>query len=163
MGGTRRLKNFVSFKVVDANIKYGIDATNMPFEDNSFDSSISINTLEHIKHKRKFLFEATRVARLVSIHEFPFGPHARKVEELKKKLGHRHPCSLPDYRDHILPFLTNSLLKCEFKPAMSCRVCLLLLASINEKMNVEETFELAESQGDSPYSYILIMESKGEK
>ena len=163
MGGVGRLKKLTSFKVTDANTKHGIDATNMPFEDKSFDASISINTLEHVKFKRQFLLEAERVARVVSIHEFPFGPHAKQVEELKKKLGHRHPCKLPNYRDHILPFMTNSSFVCNFKPAMSCQVCLLLLASMNEKMNVDETFQLAKSCGDAAYSYIFIIEPKGKK
>jgi len=163
MGGVGRLGKLTSFKVTDANIKQGIDATNMPFEDKSFDASVSINTLEHVKLKKNFLLEAIRVARIVSIHEFPFGPHARQVEELKEKLGHKHPCKLPNYRDHILPFMTNSSLDCKFKPAMSCQICLLLLASMNEKMNVNETFELARSCGSAPYSYILVIKSKGEK
>ena len=163
MGGVGRLGKLTSFKVTDANIKHGIDATDMPFGDNSFDASISINTLEHIKLKKKFLLEAIRVAKIVSVHEFPFGPYARQVEKLKEKLGHKHPCKLPNYRDHILPFMTNPSLDCNFKPAMTCKICLLLLASMNEKMNVNETFELAESCKDEAYSYMLIIKPKGKK
>lgn len=157
MGGVRRIKPFVKCKVIDANLKEGIDATKLPFEDNSFDISLSINTLEHIKDKKKFLLEAVRVAKVASIHWFPYGAGAKLVEKLKKELGHKHPCIVPGYHD-ILPFLTNPKISCKFEESISCKDHLLLLASINEKMNNSKVFEFIEKHGNKPYSFILSIE-----
>jgi len=163
MGGVGRIKSFVNCKVVDANLKAGIDATKLPFKDNSFDISLSINTLEHIKNKKKFLLEAIRVAKVASIHWFPYGAGAKLTEKLKKELGHKHPCSIPEYQD-ILPFLTDSKTSCKFKESISCKDHLLLLASINEKMNNSKTFEFIEKYGNVPYSFILSAEyRRGEE
>jgi hypothetical protein len=161
MGGVGRLKSFIKCKVVDANIKYKIDATKLPFEDRSFDVAVSINTLEHIKQKVRFLKESIRVARKAAIHWFPFGEPAQEMEKFTKSLGHKHPCSLPNYSDHIKPFKKDPSLKCSFIPStVSCRESLLLTATVHEKLNVEKNFEFISLYGDNPYAYILILEMK---
>ena len=162
IGGIGRLKNFVPFRVTDANIRSGINATNMPFENSLFDASVSINTIEHVKDKKKFLSEAVRVSRVVSIHWFPYGAAAQRTEKLKKKLGHNHPCSLPEYQD-LVPFLNLRVVNSKFNEVVNCRDHLLMLASINEKINVEETFRFIEMYGNNPYGYMLTLELRQEK
>lgn len=95
IGGIGKLKN-KGFVLVDANLKGGLDGTSLPFEDRSFDASVSINTLEHVKNQEKFIEESIRVARKGTFHFFLYGEIAEKTEMLKKTV--RSPSSL----SHVL-------------------------------------------------------------
>ena len=54
IGGTGRSNCFIRADRIDsANIINGIDATRLPYKDNSYDISISIATFEHIEPEKK--------------------------------------------------------------------------------------------------------------
>lgn len=155
LGGVGRLKNFVSCKVTDANLKHGIDATKLPYKDRSFDIAVSINTLEHVKKKVKFIKESIRVSRIAVYHWVPSGEAAEATEKLKRKLGHKHPCKLPTFQD-FEPFRKDDSVRFVVTPAgMSCKEHLLLLASMKEKLNKDEVFEFISKYGEEPYSYLF--------
>ena len=84
MGGVGKLNKW--FNVTNANIKKKIDGTCLPYKDNSFDASTSISTLEHVKkgQQLKFLEEAIRVARKVSVHWFHYGVELADNNKFKK-------------------------------------------------------------------------------
>jgi len=95
IGGFRRLQQFLTAKVTDANINNGIDGTNLPYKDNSFDVTTSIATLEHVNNQAKFMSESIRTARIASVHWFPFGPDGQRIEDLLKGYNHKHDCVVP--------------------------------------------------------------------
>ena len=96
MGGIGTLKYFLpSCKIVDANIKTGIDATNLPYKDNSFDIACSVATLEHVRDQKKFLSESIRVAKYAVVHYFPLGEDARTLEKFRATLKNKHDCVIP--------------------------------------------------------------------
>ena len=90
MGGVGRLKLFIERKITDANIKKGLNGEKLPFHDNKFDVTVSINTLEHVKNKKAFVKEAYRVSKMGCIFCFPFDGIMAKVEEYKRSIGHKH-------------------------------------------------------------------------
>jgi SAM-dependent methyltransferase len=141
IGGTGKMKER-EFITTDANIRYGIDGKKLPYPDNSFDATVSIATLEHtgnIENMKKFLNEAYRVAKQTSIHWFPFGKLGQKVENFKKKIGHHHPCIVPDYS--IIDHLDNSNLNYSIEPFMRIDEHLLLLATMYPKLNKPELYD----------------------
>ncbi len=150
MGGKGRFANR-GFKVINADIKYGIDATNLPFKDNLFDASISIATLEHVgdhnKHK-EFLKEANRVAKKYSIHWIPIH---KDVEKFLKELGHNHPCVIPDY-DKICKELN---LTYKFKEFTTIKEHLTFLATIKPKLNMPQLHEYIFNHGEEIYAIVL--------
>lgn len=86
------------------------DALNLPFEDNSFDFVVSLETLEHIpkKDKTKFVSELLRVSRLGIVLTAPF--FSKEVNQAEKylndlyfqNLGRMHPW-LKEHFESTLP------------------------------------------------------------
>ena len=62
----------------------GLDATKLPFEDSSFDISVSCDVLEHIPKASRgdFLDEICRVTKKSVFITAPFGPSNRRLEEI---------------------------------------------------------------------------------
>jgi len=98
IGGNGRLSMFTDMNVVNANITNGIDGQNLPYKDQQFDASVSINTLEHVQHKDKFIKEALRVAKFSAILCFSFNGVMAEVDVLKRSMNHKHPMNwgIPD-------------------------------------------------------------------
>jgi len=153
IGGIGRLGKLTDYDVTDANILNGIDGCNLPYEDNSFDASISISTLEHVEEPAKFLQECYKVAKKVSVHWFPYGDFAEKVEALKKKYGHWHPC-------HVHSLMTVAIQEMEFKlePFMNCEEHLLLCMTLTPSLKNKEVYNYVIHNGDKVYGAILIGE-----
>ncbi len=90
VGGIGRLQFFCKAspktKVTDYNEpKLGCK---LPYEDNTFDAVVSINTFEHVLLEKRptFFYEAIRVAKNEVILVFPFNDY----EGLKEKIEHSH-------------------------------------------------------------------------
>jgi hypothetical protein len=126
VGGTGRL---YGFSIVNANLKRGIDGTNLPYSDNSFDAAVSNAVLEHVNDIEKFITESIRVSTKISIHWFPYDIAGRDTEILKKKLKHNHKCVVPMESD--FHFLNDMNVKYSFTPFITIYEHLLSLAMIN--------------------------------
>lgn len=153
MGGRGRMKRR-DFEVTNADIKYGIDGRDLPFEDNSFDATISINTLEHvggILDQAQFISEAIRVAKVISVHHFPIND---KAEGFLEKIGHNHPCIVPSYESLI----ETLKLDCSLTTLLSVKDQFLLLATMYPKLNIPELYDYIYQYGEEKYS--LLMEIK---
>jgi len=162
LGGRGRMKLFVKCKVLDANIdrKPRIDATNLPFGDNHFDISTSVNVFEHVSNQAKFLLESKRVAKYATIHFFLLGEPARITELHKKRLGHSHKHTMPSEKI-VNDFLRTAGFKNkQLYPLMTIKEHLLLLASIPRYsyMHKKATYKFIDKHGDEPYGYILVGE-----
>lgn len=156
MGGTSKMKNR-GFSLKNANIKYGIDGRNLPYADNSFDATISIATLEHTGNysdQVQFLNEAIRVSKKISIHWFPYDEEGKQIEAFKTKIGHKHPCIVPDRK--ILQYL-NSLTLNYYKisPFIRADEHLLMLATMYPKLNKPELYEFVLEHRDMYLGIIL--------
>jgi len=147
VGGVGKLEELSDYLVRDANIEHGYDGCDLPFEDNSFDAVVSIATLEHVGDQEQFLQECNRVAKKVEVHWFPCGIYAYKVEELKKKHGHRHPCKVP--------YLPKGEIKRSF---INCGEHLLLCMTLTPSLKVPEVYKYVINNGHMPYGAILIRE-----
>ena len=158
MGGRGRSKNR-GFDVIDANIKQGIDATKLPFDDNNFDATISIATIEHVgdhqKHKL-FIQEAVRVSRIISIHWIPI--HSN-VEKFLKNLGHKHTCVIPDC-DLIVKELN---IDSNMIPFTTIKEHLIFLATIYPKLNKPELHNYILNYGHEIYGMILEIKKEIKK
>lgn len=155
IGGTGKLGVFGDFNIVNANITEGIDGTRLPYADNSFDATVSIATLEHVSDYNKFLEEAVRVSRMVSIHWFPMGLSALKAEKIKEEFGHVHPCILPEY-EKIASYSNISI-----QPYMTCREHLLLLSTINKDFATAKWYDTVDNFSDNDYyGYFAIIKKK---
>jgi len=153
IGGTGKLKEFVSCKVQDVNLTTGVDGCCLPFENSSFDVTVSIATLEHVACQEKFLAEALRVSRTASIHWFPYGSNAVLVEEFKKRFWdttpcYRHACTIP-------PPAALDEFQVEMEPFITVSEHLLLLATLYESMNCKEVYTFAQNHAHEPYGVIL--------
>jgi len=164
MGGRGNLTYFVNCDVFNANTekKPRIDATNLPFEENHFDVSVSINVLEHVgsvNNQAKFLSEAKRVAKYATIHFFLFGELAKKIEAYKKICGHKHIHIMPD-ETIVNEFLNTGFKDVKLYPFMTCKEHLLLMASMPKYkyINRKSTYSFIDQYGDQPFSYILFGE-----
>lgn len=144
IGGTGKLDGRFE-DVVNANVECGIDGTNLPYGDGSFDASVSIATLEHVDNQIKFLSEAIRVAKVISVHWFHYGKLGGEVEVFKKKLGHSHPCKLP-CEEKMLGFLESIPYRYYLWPFVTCSEHLLMLATMNPKLNVEELYKFVDER-----------------
>lgn len=145
IGGTGKLVHFVQCGVTDANIKTGDDGCCLRFADDSFDVSVSIATLEHVNDQRRFLEESLRVAKLASIHWFPYGEDAAIVERFKKRFTtYSHPCAVP----------TGLGDEWEVNPYVTVAEHLLLLATLYDEMNCPETYRVVRCIGRRPYGVI---------
>ena len=159
IGGIGRLKDFTEdIEITDANIKYGIDGCALPYSDKAFDVAVSINTLEHVRPSRRirFLSESMRVSGC-AWHIFPIKGIMRKVEELKKLMGHSHPIAgdmLPDLDSLILLLeLDGVSTHCEFiMPAC------MHLAFIAAKANLDIYKEVTTFINDNLDGWVTIRE-----
>lgn len=156
MGGAGRTKDYIVAEVTNANLVDGVDATDLPQLDNSFDATVSIATLEHVDDVRAFLSESIRVARNGAAHWFPAGTAARQAEALKSSLGHHHPCVIPS-EDDIKTICNELDCSWNMSPYMTIGEHLLLLGTINTAIHCRESFELTAKIGDRPYGYLLVM------
>jgi len=153
VGGIGKLDKLTQYHITNANIEFGVDGCALPFEDNSFDATVSVATLEHVIDPLVFLQESYRVAKKVSVHWFPCGCYAEKVEKLKKKYGHLHPCRIPnpvEIDDVGIDFLWE-----EFS---NCGDHLLLCMTLTPMLKAEEVYDYVVNYHDKPYGNILIGE-----
>lgn len=134
IGGTEKLD--WRFKTTNANIRNGIDGADLSYPDGSFDASVSIATLEHVESPVRFLQEAVRVAKKISVHWVHYGKMGEDVEKFKELIGHKHECTIPS-NEEIENFMQSLPYTCSLEPFVTCREHLLLLASIYPKLNME--------------------------
>jgi len=154
MGGVGRLKKFIDIDIADANIIDGQDCTKLDMPDNSFDATISVATLEHIKPEKQKLFidEALRIAKKTSIHWFPVGPLAEKTDALKLKHGHKHNSHIPSVK--FIEDLKTKHDKSDIEPFMTIQEHLLLLASIRSGLSTKEIYDFALKHKNKYYGCI---------
>lgn len=156
VGGVGKLEGLSGYEVTDVNVfktgdvspLNGMDGCDMPFVDNSFDATVSIATVEHVKEPGMFLQECRRVAKKVSVHWFPNGGCAEEVEALKRKYGHWHSCNLkyrerPEFHEHFIEHFTT------------CGEHLLLCMTITPSLKAIEIYDYILKKGDQPYGVIL--------
>lgn len=156
-GIDNKLDKLTDYEVRDANITCGIDGcNNLPFKDNSFDATVSIATLEHVKEPVKFLEECYRVAKKVTVHWFPFGDFARGAEFLKKKHGHWHPCHIPTWQE--IDAMKPAFKRGETEYFTNCGEHLLLCMTLTPALKVPEVFEYVLENYSLHYGIILIGE-----
>jgi len=139
------------FRVMNADIRYGIDGRKLPFDDNQYDATISIATLEHvgdIEDQVKFIQEAKRVAKYKSIHWFPVNCDA---EKFLKEIGHNHPCIVPN-PDVIMKRLD---LHGELIVFSTVKEHFLLLATMYPKLNIPKLYDYILINGHKTFSVIL--------
>lgn len=155
VGGNGKLDRFFDCEVVNANLCHGFDGADLPFEDDSFDVATSIATLEHVgdtERQVQFVRECCRVATKASVHWFPAGECAAGIERLKEELGHPHPCILPD---RALEQIQREFKSASVSPFVSCSEHLLLLATINKRMNINRVYDFVRWHGNEHYGVIL--------
>ena len=148
VGGTGKLNGLGNYSVMNANITDNIDGCNLPHADDRYDAVVSVATLEHVHDQTAFLDECERVARTVSVHWFPFGPYAEMAEQLKKKYGHWHPCSLPD-KDIM------QRVGCESEEFMTWGEHMLLCMTLTPTLKVREVYDMVIEKYYLPYGLIL--------
>ena len=139
VGGKGILNHYLNCKVANANIKKGIDGTNLPYKANSFDAVVSVATLEHVKNQAAFLRESIRVAKRLVVHWFPYGEGAERAEKLKLRLGHRHFCKLPT--KSIITKALGQLKVGKLYPLMTISEHLLLLAARHPRLSRRELYD----------------------
>jgi hypothetical protein len=161
MGGTGKTRQFLACKVTDANLAQNIDATKLPFPDKSFDLALSIATLEHVNNWRAFLAESIRISRISTIHWFPVGTAAKEAEQIKERLGHAHPCTIPSQED-IEGILKSLNTHGTLSPLMTVGEHLLLLATINPLLNTPIIFDTVRRIGSEPYGMVLTITHPGD-
>jgi len=148
VGGTGKLRSLSQYDVSEANLRDGVDGCALPYEDDNFDAVVSIATIEHVHDQEKFLNECERVAKIVSVHWFPFGPYAEMAEQLKKKYGHYHPCNLPD----------KDIMQrggCESEEFMTWGEHMLLCMTLTPTLKTPEVYDMIIEDYDLPYGLIL--------
>lgn len=158
MGGIGRLKTFIGCKVVDANILNGIDATKLPYENLSFDVTVSVATLEHINGQSKFLNEAIRVARKATIHWVLYGNWAKRTEDIKTKFGHKHPCVIPSEKTMATFFKHPKLVRTNKYALVNCAEHLVTLSTMKKNLRTQDMYAFIDKWGDRPYGYVFIGE-----
>jgi len=156
VGGTGKLAKLTQIPVTDANIARGIDGCSLPYETGAFDATVSIATLEHVQDAIRFLDESVRVCRKVSVHWFPFGVHAEKVEAFKAQLGHGHECTVPDLA-RILQHAGDLGVTYTYRPLLTISEHLLLLATVNPALNTPTLFDYVGIHGHNPYGALLTL------
>ena len=150
MGGTGKMK-MLHTDVIDANIRDGVDATNLSFEDNSFDVSVSIAVLEHVGNEEKqlqFINESIRVARKKVLHWFPID---EKVEKFLAEKGHRHFSVTPSV--NIIGYLKDKNFK--MIDTLTIREHLINLTMLYPKLSCTELYEYAHANKDKNYGILM--------
>ena len=160
IGGVGKLSKFLSCEIVNANKNQGFDGTNLPHDDNSFDVSVSVATLEHVKDQEKYIAESIRVCTKSAIHWFPCGEGGLVAEKYKGSIAkYNHPCVIPDISVLKIP---NS----RSYDYMTVAEHMLLLCSLYETMNCIETYDFIDEHGHKTYGKMLIIDKQkscGEK
>lgn len=145
VGGKGRMAVFLpeGCQLTNANKNAGVDGTNLPYPDSSFDVVVSVATLEHVGDQQLFLDECFRVARLAVVHWFPHGSSAELLERFKKSIpGYSHPSKVPDVQG-VEPFYRFS-------------EHLLLMAALKPKQfNTQRVYDFIRKHGDLYYGGIL--------
>jgi len=155
IGGVGKLTALSPHDVTEVNLTGGVDGCDLPYENESFDATVSVATLEHVHDHTAFIKEAYRVARKVTVHWFPMGANALKVEELKAKYGHWHPCRLPTF-DEIQSVQTIRPWKI-FR-FMNCTEQLLMCMTLTLALKNAEVYDFIIENGDAWYGSVLIGE-----
>ena len=135
MGGTGKMKNR-RFTLTNANIRKGIDGTNLPFSDSSFDASMSVVVLEHVGSEEKqiqFINESIRVAKKRILHWIPIDQGS---QDLLTKIGHKHPCILPSKK--IMKYLNKNFQQID---CMTVREHLLCLSVLYPNLICDELYK----------------------
>jgi ubiquinone/menaquinone biosynthesis C-methylase UbiE len=158
VGGNGSLNAFMpGIKVTNANIKNGIDGTNLPYADNSFDAAVSVAVLEHVKGMHKFLSESVRVARKLVVHWFPYGKDAEIVELFKLKIKHNHYCVVP--KSDCVKFLKGIVKNVEVYPYTTIAEHLLLLAAQRRNLSRAKLYKyinkIMVQEPQPQYAYVL--------
>lgn len=155
MGGTGRLKQYHNGDITDVNIKHGINALNTGYKDKSFDSCISIATLEHIEidNQKKFIQESIRLSRFSSVHWFPYGHHAQLTENIKNSHGHKHPCSLPN--ENIIKFIKNNNKVFKIESFITVSEHLFFLGTFKDSLNTVKIYDFINKYGKYPYGILV--------
>lgn len=156
VGGNGRMACFVPCPVTNANILQGIDGTNLPYKDSSFDICTSVAVLEHVSDWKAFLRESVRVGARGAVHWFPLGRVAREIETYKDAAGHVHPCEIYEV-DEVADYAKTICSRYTLKPFMNVSEQLLLLATVNRKLDVNATYELVRERGSQEYGYLLSL------
>jgi len=130
----------------------------MPFDDDSFDVVVSVNTLEHVplKKRRAFFAECNRVSRKGSVYIFPVGKYARQIEDIKKKAGHNHPCAIQKV-DKTLELLPSAVKSYKVEEVMTCREHLWCLAMAPTQLPRNTYIALVEKSIDLNGLYTIML------
>ncbi len=156
IGGNGRMSCFVPCQVTNANILQGIDGTNLPYKDRSFDVCTSVAVLEHVSDWKAFLKESIRVGTRGAVHWFPLGKVAREIEEYKDAAGHIHPCNIYEVEE-VADYAATICTRYTLTPFMNVSEQLLLLVTVNRKLDVDATYELVRDRGSQEYGYLLSL------
>lgn len=78
----------------------------LPFKENSFDTVVCLDTLEHVEPtaRRELIAELVRVSKNNLIVGFPFGDRARKVDTILYDYHKRRQLPVPDWLSEHLQF-----------------------------------------------------------
>lgn len=161
MGGIGKSSQILECNVTDANVKNGMNCTDLPFTNNQFDIAMSIATLEHVggcNNQEKFLNESIRVSTIGTVHWFPFGEAAQEAEDLKKLSGFSHPCILPA-QEVIDKFIEDNNI-IHMSGYVTCREHLLMLCCTFPNRVKDSMYRLIDEFSDRDY-YGLIISTKG--
>lgn len=146
IGGKGRAQHFVDGKVTNANMpRY--NGCKLDFSTRTFDCTMSVATVEHVDKPKAFLREAIRVSRYASVHWFPCGTFAQELEELLKKAGHDHTCTVPDWEFWDIKTLMKYLYRAD--PWPTCGEHLKRLVELYPKLRRVRYDE------DVPYGVVL--------
>ena len=145
----------------------GMDATDLPFVDDSFDAGISTHTLEHIppQGKERMITELVRVSRRDVYMIFPFGEETVEVDDAKTRfVGNTHQ---HDEFPRITPAWLSDVLErhgwqCQTQPILNRAVhfMLAMLLPIDSDPKravcrwINERFDVTPGLGD-PYNIFL--------
>ena len=149
MGGKGKMKR-KGYTVTNADIQYGIDATNLSFEDNSFDASVSIAVLEHVGDKDKqiqFINESIRVAKHQILHWIPIH---KEVEVFLKSIGHDHKAIIPSLE--VMDYLHKKFTVIDM---ITIREHLINLTMIYPKLSCKELYNYAYDHQDESYGVLM--------
>ena len=105
--------------------------------------------------------ECVRVARLGSVHWFPYGASAFEAEKVKAKCGHPHPCILPSAAT-IKKVCTDHA--GTMKPCVSIGTHLMSVGCLNKHGKVANNkllYDFMIANELQPYGYLLEIPIRG--
>lgn len=157
VGGVGKLAKLSHYDVSEANLASGVDGCDLPFENDSFDATVSVATVEHVEDPVRFLQECYRVAKKASVHWFPCGDYAQEVEDLKEKYGHWHPCQIPP-KEFLRIDWTWMKINFKNESFTNCGEHLLLCMTLTPSLKTKEVYDYIIENYNKPYGAILIGE-----